>query len=73
MGSCWHYLIAGGLMLVLLKVLGRFLSPSIFHTVVMIVCGALLYFIVLVIFRDSFFLENIRNVTIKIKQKFYRG
>lgn len=73
MGSCWHYLIAGGAMLALLKVLGVYLSPSIFHTVVMIVCGASLYFIVLVVFRDSFFLDNTKNVAIKIRGKLNRG
>ena len=68
--SCWHYLVAGGVMLAGLEALGRQLTPSIFHTVLMVICGAAAYFIILVIFRDSFFIDNVKNVLNKaLKRK----
>ena len=64
--SCWHYLVAGGAMLVGLELLGIQLTPSILHTVLMVICGAAEYFIILVIFRDSFFIDNVKNVMNKV-------
>lgn len=67
--SCWHYLIAGLVMLVGLEVLARQLTPSILHTVLLVVCGAAVYFIILVIFRDSFFIDNMKNVMNKVLKR----
>lgn len=60
--SCRHYLIAGIVMLMMLRWLGSILTPSIWHTFVMIIVGATLYFIILLIERDSFFIDNIKNI-----------
>lgn len=67
--SCWHYLVAGGAMLVGLKILGRQLSPSVLHTVLMVVSGAVAYLLMLAIFRDSFFIDNVKNVMNKILRR----
>lgn len=67
--SSWHYLVAGGVMLVGLQVLGRQLMPSIPHTILMVVCGAAAYFLILVIFRDSFFINNVKNVMNKVLRR----
>lgn len=64
--SSRHYFAAGGVMLVLLEYVSTKLSPSIKHTLFMIVGGAIIYFGVLLLIRDSFFLDNIRNITRKV-------
>ena len=64
-----HYLIAGGVMLAGLEILGRNLNSSIFNTVLMVICGAVIYFLILLIFRDSFFVDNLKNVTNKVLKK----
>ncbi len=65
--SSWHYLISGAVMFVLLKLLGLYLCASIPNTIIMIGCGASVYFIVLTILKDSFFLENTKNVVVKMQ------
>lgn len=55
-----HYYIAGILMAVGLLILGKLLSPSIIHTGIMILCGATVYFLILLIIRDEFLLSNIK-------------
>ena len=65
--SC-HYLIAGGIMLAYLKTINRILSPSILHTLELVLCGAIIYFAILALLRDDFFLSNIKNVLHRIKR-----
>ncbi len=67
--SSWHYLIAGGIMLVLLKIMGMQLSATVVHTAIMVVCGAVVYFAVLFIIRDEFLLTNMKNAVAKIRFK----
>ena len=64
--SSWHYLLAGGVMLFVLKVIDKILMPSIVHTILLVVCGAATYGIVLFILRDEFLLNNIQSVFRKI-------
>lgn len=71
--SSWHYLISGSLMLILLKWMGSLLTPSIIHTIIMIASGAILYFSILLVLRDNFFLDNAKNVIEKIVKKTKRG
>lgn len=66
--SSWHYLMAGGVMMMGLLMIRRVLSPSIFHTLILIICGAAIYFVVLVILRDSFLLDNARNLFNKMRK-----
>ncbi len=61
------YLIAGGLMLVCLNLLGGRLSSSVTHTMMMILAGGCVYIAVLLIVRDSFLMENMKNVYGKVK------
>ena len=69
--SAWKYLLAGGLMLILLRALGSFLSPSVIHTAIMALAGAALYFAALTIMKDDFFLSNLRNVLFRIKARLH--
>ena len=66
--SSWHYLISGSIMLLILITLGNTWSSSILHTIVMVVIGASTYFWILLIMKDSFFLENLKKSFIKIKK-----
>lgn len=71
--SSWHYLIAGGLMLLLLKCMDRSLSSSIVHTILMVVSGAAVYLITLLAFRDDFLLDNAKIVLKKIMSRLGKG
>lgn len=67
--SGWHYFIAGGIMAIVLFIVRKMLSPSIIHTMVLVGMGACIYFLVLLIMRDDFFLNNAKNVLNKILKK----
>lgn len=58
----WKYVIAGGVMLVAIKMLASELSPNIIHTIVISLIGANTYFAVLIILKDLFFLNNCKSV-----------
>lgn len=57
-----HYYVAGAVMALVLWPICRWLSPSILHTAMIAVCGAAVYFLMLLAERDEFFLSNARNV-----------
>ena len=62
------YLIAGVLMLALLLFEDRFIPSTIIGTLLRIVSGAALYFALLVVLVDTFFLENATIVINKVKK-----
>lgn len=64
-----HYYIAGALMLVSLIPLGKVLIPSIIHTVIMVCCGAGVYFMALLIMKDEFFVSNFKMMIEKVAKK----
>lgn len=68
-GSAWKYLISGVIMLILLIKLGNILTPTIIHTSVMVISGATVYFALLYVFKDSFFIDNVKNITSKMMIK----
>lgn len=63
--------IAGIIMLVFLVVIGKKLAPSVIHTFMMIFSGALVYFSVLLILRDEFFMENAKAVLASFRKKLH--
>lgn len=67
--SSHHYIVAGLIMLVVLKLESYLFKSSIINTLIMIISSACIYFILLVVFRDGFFINNIRNVANKFKKK----
>ena len=67
--NAMRYLIAGVIMLIVLIKLGNILTPTIIHTSVMILSGAIVYFALLFIFKDSFFIDNVKNVISKLIKK----
>ena len=60
--SAWKYLIAGGLMLVVLIFENQMLIPSIINTGIMVVSGGFVYFAVLFVLRDEFLLSYIKKI-----------
>ena len=68
--SSGKYLISGICMLILLLIECSFLPANIASTFFMVVSGAAVYFIMLLVLRDEFFIENAKSVISKIKSKF---
>lgn len=62
-----HYYISGGLMIMVLFLAGKIFEPSILHTILLIIVGALVYFGSLLIMKDEFLHSNIEKVLHKVK------
>lgn len=67
-GLSLHYVIAGLVMLALLLFLSGRMTPSITNTIIMIICGTISYCMVLCVLKDSFFIDNIRIITNKLRR-----
>lgn len=63
---CIKYVFAASLMLIILFVESSVLKPSIVNTIAMIVSGTVSYFLMLIILRDSFLLDNTNRVLVKL-------
>ena len=61
-GCAWKYLLAGGMMLVVLVLENQKLAPSIINTGIMVISGAFVYFVILFILRDEFFMGYIKKM-----------
>lgn len=72
MRSSITYLIAGGVMLTSLFIMGMKLTPSVLHTFIMIAAGGSLYFLTLLVLRDTFLMENLKSGFEKIAAKMNR-
>ena len=64
-----HYYIAGAVMMLALWPVTTLLSPSILHTAIIVVIGAAVYFMLLLIQRDEFFLLNVSKVFAGLKRR----
>ena len=66
-----HYYIAGAIMVAVLIPISNSLSPSVLHTLIITAIGAAVYFVVLLIEKDDFFISNIKclfkNIKIRLK------
>lgn len=65
-----HYFIAGALMVAALLPLKIVLKPSIINTAIMIVSGAVVYFLALLVMKDDFFMSNVQSTLNNIRRKF---
>lgn len=63
----WHYFVSGGIMVLVLYFVRGLFSSSIVNTLILIALGAAVYFVVLLIMRDSFFIDNVKSVLKKFK------
>ena len=66
-----HYLFAGICMLGILLLENRFMKVSILNTVLMVLSGGMVYFLVLFILKDVFFIDNARLILKKMKAFFF--
>ncbi len=67
---CWKYLIASVLMFAILMLLKYFLLPiTVWSLIVLIVVGVVVYFIILLVLRDTFVMEVLKKAISVIKQK----
>ena len=57
-----NYIIAGLVMFFILMSINKYFAPSMLNTLILIFAGAVIYFTVLFIFRDEFFINNIKRV-----------
>lgn len=60
------YVIAGIVMTFFLWLESKYLSPSIIHTLMLVGSGAIIYFIMLFLMRDDFFINNVKWTLSKI-------
>jgi O-antigen/teichoic acid export membrane protein len=67
--SSWHYWIAGLIMLILLMYMSAVLSPTIVHTIFMVICGAITYGVFLCIMKDEFLINNLKDMYIRFSGK----
>lgn len=68
----WKYLVAGLFMFVPCFLLGKLLGPSIVNTIIIAALGTAIYFILLFVFKDSFFayaINSVRNRLFKKKNR----
>ena len=63
-----RYFVASMMMLLLLKAEDMVLQPGIFNTMLMVVSGAVTYFVVLFILRDKFVFEAFATLKKKIRK-----
>lgn len=68
-----YYYLAGVLMVAVLIPLGKALSSSIIHTMVMVVCGTVVYFLALLVMKDEFFVSILKNIIGIVFGKLKRG
>ncbi len=67
--SVWKYIVAGIIMLLMLLWLNSILSATVMGLLIMIASGACTYFVILLILRDRFLIDNIKSVTKHIFSK----
>lgn len=62
----WRYVISGGVMLAAVVLLNRCMEPSILETLILVCSGAAVYFTMLLVLRDPFFIESVKSVFSKV-------
>ena len=65
-----HYYIAGIIMVIVLIPFVKLLTPSMIHTFLLVIIGAVAYFAVLFVERDVLLVSNIKNVIVKCTEIF---
>ena len=64
--NSYKRIIAGLIMLIFINLIRKILSYSIFYLIIEICSGAIVYFLILVLLRDSLVIELMDNVKLKI-------
>lgn len=66
--SSLHYLIAGSIMLLTVGIIRNKIMSTFMNTIVLVLIGAVVYFCVLVLLNDQFFINNIQKILCKIRK-----
>lgn len=61
-GGMWKYFTSGILMLLIIFPLGEFLLPNMFSTLLVIAIGFMVYFLLLILFKDKFVSIGIKRI-----------
>ncbi len=64
-----HYFIAGIIMVFVLIPITKFLTPSIFHSIVIALSGAIVYLGILLLEKDEFLISNIKMIWNKLLKR----
>lgn len=64
-----HYYVAGVIMASVVWYVGRNLSSSLFYTIFLVGCGAIVYVGILLFLRDEYLISNMRQIIRSIKKK----
>lgn len=67
--NSFKYIIAGIVMFVPCYFMGVYLSPSIINTLLIVIVGAATYFLMLLVLRDRFFIDNVKSILNKVFRK----
>ena len=62
------YLISGIIMFIIVSQIAYYMASSIFNTLVLAIIGIVIYFLLLLIFKDKLILESISKIILKIKK-----
>lgn len=62
-----NYFVAGAVMTIGLYFAEKILAPTILHTIFLVTGGAIIYFSLLLVMKDEFFLSNLKIVLKKVK------
>ena len=65
----WRYWIAGGAMLAAVLLLGNAMEPTIITTMLQVAIGAVIYFALVFILRDDFFLSTAKQILDKLLKR----
>lgn len=63
----YKYFISAAIMAAVLVLTGKNMASSMLNTIALVAAGAVVYFACLLILRDDFFIDNVKNVLNKIK------
>lgn len=64
-----HYYIAGVVMVLILIPIAKIFTPSVIHTFIMVIIGAIVYFGVLIVEKDEFLIFNVKTVLQKLVRR----
>lgn len=61
--------ISGLLMFSSIYIIGRYLNSSIINTLILIICGSLIYFVLLLILREKYLFKILGNIRKRLSKK----
>ena len=65
----WKCILSGLLMFSSIYIIGRYLNSSIINTLILIICGSLIYFVLLLILREKYLFKILGNIRKRLSKK----